>query len=121
LEVAVIFAVPAAIGKITPGTFGFGSTLAILLFEVPQVTVEEISLEVPSEYTPVAVRRICWPEFNVTEAFDGASVIDARETDVVKFTEFDQTPPWSTCTVPDCAPAATVATTCVSDQLTTTP
>src|SRR5260370_999144 len=39
----------------------------------------------------------------------------------MKFTAFDHTPPCRICTVPDCAPDATVATTCVSDQFTTTP
>jgi hypothetical protein len=39
----------------------------------------------------------------------------------VKFTAFDHTPPCSTCAVPDLAPDATVATICVSLQLTTVP
>src|SRR5260370_18321743 len=39
----------------------------------------------------------------------------------MKFTAFDHTPPCRICTVPDCAPDATVATPCVSDQFTTAP
>src|SRR5438477_4812157 len=39
----------------------------------------------------------------------------------VSFTVFDHTPPCSTCATPVFEPVATVATTCVSLQLTTTP
>jgi hypothetical protein len=39
----------------------------------------------------------------------------------VRFRAFDQTPPCSTCAVPVFDPVATLATTCVSLQLTTTP
>lgn len=40
---------------------------------------------------------------------------------MAKLMLLDHTPPCRTCAVPDFAPEATVATTCVSDQLTTVP
>jgi len=39
----------------------------------------------------------------------------------VKFTAFDHTPPCRICATPRFDPEVTVATTCVSDRLTTTP